>query len=567
MDTPSIDFIKEFTDENAGLMFAYFILNIITLILETIVISILLSKIFSAINKNNANIKNLFVAFVFIFVAVRLGYFLKSIVYDEIIPKFFYFLRTRLFDKIIDRYQVDYKELNSGYILYNFEHLPSSFRRLMTELLQEYIPNILAIIVCICYLFYTNVAIGGIVLAGIVVFIIIVLCTLKTSVVLSTEEHKSFEESNEHIQDRLNNLFDIYTSGTEKAEKQEFKELENNLKSVMNSYYKNITMVISLMQVFVIIILALGLFFLYKAYKNKTMSNEYIISTMLVLTYFLSYFSKMAGNYIGMADVFGYSNESDRFLREINGNGNGNGLTNQSNLSNNLGNNLGNNFKGPIEFKNVSFKYPSNNSKKVLNNTSLYIKPGSKIAIYGKSGSGKSTLIKLMLGFYGVDSGSISFNGVSIKNIPIDELRKNISVVNQNIKLFDKTIFENMTYGINQESLTDEEINKTIQKIIGNPNIFEGILDGLNSEVGVSGSKLSGGQKQIINIVRAILKDGSIIILDEPTSALDQKTKQMIIQVIKKLKGKTVIIITHDRDILPHVDKGYELINGKLKMI
>ena len=226
---------------------------------------------------------------------------------------------------------------------------------------------------------------------------------------------------------------------------------------------------------------------------------------------------------------------------------------------------------GPIEFKNVSFKYPNSSPnaspKKVLNGTNLYIKPGTKVAIYGKSGSGKSTIIKLLLGFYGLDSGTITFNGRSIKDIPIHELRKNIAVVNQSIKLFDKTIYENMTYGISDQ-LSEEEIQSTIQKIIGSNNtIFEGVLDGLNGGVGVSGSKLSGGQRQIINIIRAILKDAPILVLDEPTSALDQATKKIVIRTINKLKDKTVIIITHDKDLLTHVDKAYELVNGKIRMI
>jgi len=191
----------------------------------------------------------------------------------------------------------------------------------------------------------------------------------------------------------------------------------------------------------------------------------------------------------------------------------------------------------------------------------LYIKPGTKVAIFGKSGSGKSTLIKLLLGFYGPDSGSITINGKNIKDIGIDQLRKNISFVNQNPKLFDKTIFENMTYGVDDEITEDD-----IKKIIGNQNIFEGIGNGLNSNVGVSGSKLSGGQKQLVITVRAILKDTPIVILDEPTSALDQSTKTMVLNIIKNLKNKTVIIITHDFSILDCVDKVYELVNGKLKI-
>jgi ABC-type multidrug transport system fused ATPase/permease subunit len=549
----SIDLIKKFTDEHAGLMVAYFFINIFTLALEAIIMSILLSKIFTAFEKKG-NIKNLFMMFIGVFILVRLGHFLRNVVYDEIIPKFFYFLRTELYDKIIDRYRVDYKELNTGYVLFNFEKLPISFKKLMTQSLQEYIPDVLAMLVCICYLFYTNKIVGGIVLLGIIVFGIILALTLNNSIELSKKQHLSFQNDNEHIHDRLSNLFDIYTSGTENVEKQEFDDLERNLEQSMTINYKYVTTVISIMEVFIILVLVSILCILYNAYLSKSMTHEYIISTILVLTYFLTYFSKIAYNYIGLTDVFGYAKESDRFLKEINGTVPQN-ISPKSIFLN-----------GPIEFKNVSFKYPdieNIKTKKILNGTSLYIKPGSKIAIYGKSGSGKSTLIKLLLGFYELDSGSITINGVNIKDIEIEELRKNISVVNQNIKLFDKTIFENMIYGSNDDNISEEDI----EQIIGNPNIFGNVTNGLNAEVGTSGSKLSGGQKQITSIVRSLLKNTPILILDEPTSALDHATKKTILNIIKKLKGKTVIIITHDKDILPYIDKSYELIGGELKMM
>ena len=120
-----------------------------------------------------------------------------------------------------------------------------------------------------------------------------------------------------------------------------------------------------------------------------------------------------------------------------------------------------------------------------------------------------------------------------------------------------------MTYGNSDQEVSENDI----KKIIGNTNIFAGVANGLDTNVGVAGSRLSGGQKQIVNIVRAILKDAPILVLDELTSALDQSTKKTILNVIKQLKNKTVIIITHDKDLLPYVDKVYELVGGKLKMI
>jgi len=562
MSTPSINLIREFTDENVALLVGYFVVNILTLILETIVISVLLSKIFSSLEKGGGgkgtsvsyDTGGLFMKFVGVFVLVRLGYFLKSIIYDEITPKFFYFLRTNLYDKIIDRYRVDYKELNTGYVLYNFEHLPSSFKKLMTELLQEYIPNVLALIVCLCYLFYMNKVIGGIVLFGIIALIMIVGLTIGKSIELGGIQHGAFESDNSHIQDRVNNLFDIYTSGTETQEKQEFVGLEQTLEHAMKDDYMYITMATSMMEVFSILILATSFFTLYKVYRAGTMSTENIITIILVLSYFLTYFSKISSSYISLSDVFGYSLQSDRFIKEI---------TSQPIPSSPPTNHSI--FHGPIEIKNLHFKYGEGDSKisKILNNVNLYVKPGSKIAIYGKSGSGKSTLIKLLLGFYTMGEGSISIGGKDIKDIDLSELRRNISVVNQNNRLFDKSIMENMTYGLPEnEDISEDDI----KKIIGNQNIFSNITGGLNSNVGTSGSKLSGGQKQMIVLGRAILKATPILILDEPTSALDKNTKTNILNIIKNLKNKTVIIITHDDSIERIVDKSYIMVNGKLQV-
>jgi ABC-type multidrug transport system fused ATPase/permease subunit len=279
------------------------------------------------------------------------------------------------------------------------------------------------------------------------------------------------------------------------------------------------------------------------------------VTLILILTYFIGYFSKIASNYIGLTDVFGYSGESDKFLSELKGNemkpNQFQGQLKKQDFNSN----------GPIQFKNVSFSYP-NKERDVLKDVNLSIGPGEKIAIYGKSGSGKSTIIKLLLGFYGVNSGSIEINGTDIKNIDVNNLRKNIAVVNQNIKLFDKTIFENMTYGI-EKDITEEDI----QKIIGKMNIFETVEKGLGGNAGISGSNLSGGQKQITSLVRSILKNAPILVLDEPTSALDQKTKNAVLHIIKGIKNKTVIIITHDKSIIPYVDKVYELSNGNLNSL
>lgn len=549
MITPSIDLVKQFMDENIGYIVAFFFLNVLALILDTIATSVILSKVFTAIGKKGLQdrIYCLLVQFVCVYIIVRMLNFFRSIVYDIIVPKFFNFLRIKLYNGVLDKYKINYEEVDVGNVLYNFEHLPSSFKRLVTELLQGYIPNILALIVCISYLLYANYKVGLVVLLGTGIFIAIALLSAGKGKKLSEETHDSFNKGNTHINERLNNLFDIYTSGTEESEKKEFKQVEEKLKDNLAGYYRNVTTVITTIQIFVILTLVCSLAIVYHARKNRTMKDELVISTILVLVYYFSYTTNLVSEYMGLTDVAGYSIESDRFISEM--------KVNSPVRNINKGTTNSPTIDAPIVMNGITFGY---NNKTILEDINLTINKNELVAIYGSSGSGKSTMIKLLLGFYGITTGEISVGGINIKEIDTNYLRKNIAVVNQNIRLFDKTVLENMTYGINESNIED------IHNILSDMNIFDKLPNGLNTKVGLAGSNLSGGQKQMISIVRAMLKKTKIIVFDEPTSSLDPNTKEIIIRLIKSLTNRTRIIITHDKEIIKHVDNAYQLVGGSL---
>ena len=224
-------------------------------------------------------------------------------------------------------------------------------------------------------------------------------------------------------------------------------------------------------------------------------------------------------------------------------------ISNHDNKNNNDNNNI-NIKEGHILFKNIHFSY--DNKKNIYNNFSIEIKPNIKTAILGKSGSGKSTLMKLLLGFYSVNKGEILIDNININNYSLDTLRKNISYVNQNTTLFNNSILYNIQYGNNSSE-------ETIKNLINNLNIwsfFKHLDYNLNKTVGTNGSNLSGGQKQIILILRALLNNNSkVIIMDEPTSALDSKNKKIFIDILSNIKNKTIIIVTHDDKLIEYVDK------------
>ena len=197
----------------------------------------------------------------------------------------------------------------------------------------------------------------------------------------------------------------------------------------------------------------------------------------------------------------------------------------------------------------------------VIKNISLNIKAGEKIAITGSSGNGKSTLIKLLMGYYKVDDNMILIDDIDINKYELNNLRTQISYVNQNTKLFNSTIIENIKYGT---QMTDKDVIAIINDI-GINSLYSNLEHGYNSKVGIGGDKLSGGQRQMIYILRCFGKNNKIIILDEPTTSIDVYTKSLIMKAIKKLsKNCTLIIITHDKELLKLVERVVVIKSGEI---
>lgn len=215
--------------------------------------------------------------------------------------------------------------------------------------------------------------------------------------------------------------------------------------------------------------------------------------------------------------------------------------------------------KGGIIFDNISFSY---DKEPILKNISFDINHGDKIAFVGETGVGKSTIASLLLRFYEPDNGDIYINGLNIKDIKLESLRKNIGYVSQDVFLFSDTIRENIRFG--KRGAKDGEI-ETAARLAGIHNFIDNLSEGYDTEVGERGVKLSGGEKQRIAIARAVLKDAPILLLDEATSNLDRNTERNIIKSIEKLSlNKTLIIIAHRLSTIKDVDKIIVLDKGKI---
>ena len=219
--------------------------------------------------------------------------------------------------------------------------------------------------------------------------------------------------------------------------------------------------------------------------------------------------------------------------------------------------------KGTLEFKKVTFSYDDKANKDVISGISFIAKKGQSVAIVGHSGSGKSTLINLLPRFYDYQHGEILIDGDSIKDFKIKNLREKISIVNQDIILFNDTILNNLTYGeLKHKSEIEIQTAIELAKIDQFTSEFP---KGLDTIVGDRGAMLSGGQKQRIAIGRAILKNSPFLLLDEATSSLDTKSESQIQEALKELmKNRTTLVVAHRLSTIENADLILVLHNGEI---
>jgi len=219
-----------------------------------------------------------------------------------------------------------------------------------------------------------------------------------------------------------------------------------------------------------------------------------------------------------------------------------------------------NGFDHSVELQNVSFSY--NEERLVLRNINITIQKGKTIALVGQSGSGKSTLVDLIPRYHEVTSGQVLIDGKNIKDFRIHDLRSLIGNVNQEAILFNDTIYNNITFGV--ENATMEQVVEAAKIANAHDFIMES-EEGYNTQIGDRGCRLSGGQRQRISIARAILKNPPILILDEATSALDTESERLVQEALERLmKSRTTIAIAHRLSTIKNADEIYVLHDGEI---
>jgi ABC-type bacteriocin/lantibiotic exporter with double-glycine peptidase domain len=514
------------------------VISCVLSLLKINVISLLTANIIKSIQSNN--IKNVFTNYKY-FIVVSIIFVILYLTYKSIQNRLLIKLRLWIKNELIKNIL---KNNNENLSNENFTNLNIPIQRissllffLLNNLISTLIPNLSIIFVIFIYFMYNNLKFSLIFLFSNIIIILFTYYTIKYMVVhqLNCEDNLYIVETN--ITEILNNFDKIIFRGYFKKESDILKKNTDTVLDVHYNYYDKLLNYNIIINIIVFSSIFILIFNLINMYIHKTINITIFIAFFTII---LLYRDTILVSIQQIPDYIDFKGRYE-YLSKI-----------FKSIKNYEINDIDENTKMDfdiIKIENLSFGYSKYN---IINNLNLTIELNNIIGITGISGKGKSTIAKLIIKMYNYE-GNIYIDNINIKNIDTNYLRNNIIYVNQNSKLFDKNIHENIFYGCHTKYSIDkyDEIMQftNIKKIFSNLNF--------NKKVGFSGENLSGGQRQIINIINGLITPSKIIILDEPTNSLDNELKKDVIEIIKYFKKykKCIIIISHDKDIYKIFDK------------
>jgi ABC-type multidrug transport system fused ATPase/permease subunit len=540
-----LSYIFEFIKKNILWVIVTILILFITNPLEMIVLSNLFSNFTNAINTLDyeGSISALWkIAGLYILID---GIHMLNSYYDKInYPKMEKFIRFKLVDAIFKNIEVNYEDENISNTILKLLMIPNTVVSSTQSFIYMIVTFCITVFAILTYIMYLNIQIGGLMIFSFIIFLFIyyyVLIKIKNK-----SEERATEEKilMTHIDDVLSNSLSVIACKKVEEEK-DFLESKHN---IYDEKHENQIWYSSkgtyLFAFFITAILVLYIYIILRFYKAKKITSDTTVKLVIIVLFFIRYLKSTISRTVHIVIGYGKLAESEEIVENI------------LNTITPNGNKSGMPVNGQIEFKNVSFNYGKkmeggeggeggDQNSNSLENVSFKINPLDRVAIIGTNGSGKSTIVKLIMGYYKVSSGQILHNGVNVLDINREYLRSKIACVNQKVVLFNRSIIDNICYG---NTIPKEKVKQIIRELHV-MRIFKNHPQGLETFAGLHGSKLSGGQKQIIYLLRCYLSKKPIIIMDEPTAAVDTSSKKYIMRMIDEMaKQSTLIVVTHDTE-------------------
>lgn len=556
-DTFSV--ILGFTKKHPWIFFIYMIVICIVFPVEMYYLPKITSEFYANLfSKGNGveSLKLLLGAFVF----VTFGMTLKARVENTLIPKFVIFIRKYVFKGIIEKYKIAIETLPLGKIISILAEYPNSTRNVLVQVIRTFIPYIIGILFLCGYFFFIDTNIGFLHVGILLVMGIIFWRDSKKCLKVAQEAHTDILNLSENVQDRLSNIMSVYAAQQENTEVKKHGKLEDAnqkfyFKSLQCGWKSNIKIDLLLIGT-----LCVFSYMVFKMYNENKISKQTVMQLFMIeIYYFTTFVRRMENNSFDVINSIGnihaieeyLGSEFSRYAME----------DNKVMLKKKKKVNILDAKKPTIEVQNITFKYPHTENY-VIKDFSMTTYPNERIWLKGHSGCGKSTLLKLLMAALQPTYGTIKIgpNGYDIREVHISMIRENISFVDQHTKLFNDTILKNIMYG--NEETSKEEIQEFVRSL--NLDIFSKLEKGLYTSAGINGENLSGGQRQVILILRCYFRNSPIVFMDEPLSAIDPKNIDEVLELIKKITlDKTLLVISHSDKIAPLVTREIHVCKNK----
>lgn len=471
-----------------------------------------------------------------------------------------------------------FDERNHGDIMSYYINDTDTLREMISQSIPNCIANIAIIIAVFISMLSLNIPLTVIIVAGVTFMITLARIIGKKSSYYFIQRQKSVAKVNGYIEEMMDGQKVIKVFTHEEEAKKDFdilnEELYRNTKNA--NTYANILMPImgNIGYLLYVIIAICGGFI---AIKTDTLSVGAIASFLLLTRSFTMHTNQLSQQYNSIALAMAGAKRIFQLIDEKSEENKGTislvyakkdkdgTLKEEKNYTGQWAwkdeeNNTLTELKGDIKFTDVDFSYTKN--KKVLKDISLYAKPGQKIAFVGATGAGKTTIANLINCFYDIDIGKIEYDGIDIKKIKKEDLRKSLGMVLQDVNLFTGTIMENLRYG--RENATEEECIEAA-KLANAHDFIEQLPNGYNTIITDNGNSLSQGERQLLAIARCAVSNPPVMILDEATSSIDTRTEKLVQDGMDKLmEGRTVFVIAHRLSTIRNAKAILVLENGKI---
>jgi len=530
-------FFKEEAFNTASMVLTSFIINI----LQTNGISLITANIIDSLTKGTqAGTTTYYYYFVLISIIFLAFYYLYKIFQNRLLTKLRQWIRYQLIKMMLVVNNQKFSETNFTKLNSPINRISSMCFMVFNDVITFLLPNITFLLIIAAYFMYKSWKIGGAFILGNLILLGYLYVNWDTMTDLNRHYESHISENEGSLIEILNNIDKIITRGQVNAEVTEYLGKTNEGIDKAFDFYSSTNNHGVVMNGIVYLIIFLLIGYLISGFFNKQVDLKTFITFFTIL---ILYRDRMFAAIQQIPDFIEFMGRSDAVLKHFKDTADDYiRIVGSKWAPMNLGFDV-------IKFENVRFKYKSSENY-VMDNASFSLETDGKIiGITGLSGRGKSTFAKLLIKLYKPESGKIYIDGVDIESVDTDYIRRNITYVNQTSKLFDKKILENIFYGCGDIAVCQERLGE-ILKYDKIRELFKNV-DLENTRAGSLGEGLSGGQRQVVNIISGLVNDSKILILDEPTNALDGDLKKTVLEIIRRFKQykKCIIVITHDKDM------------------